>query len=210
MRQETFGVLWDVKVAAGLGTNDGANDFELVLPDESRLGGLPDSALEAAKQSAQSKNVEGYRFTLQAPSLISVLTYADDRDLRQQLYEANNQRATTSERDNPEVIRQVLRLRAEKARLLGHSHFADLVLEDRMAKRGDEARSFLTRLEEATRERFVEENQALEDFRAEQPEAPEGPMQLWDVAYYAEKLRREYLAAERHPFVLSLYEQMAP
>lgn len=170
---------------------DSTNAFELVLDDPSSLAGLPDSAIEAARASAAAKGKEGYRLTLQAPVLIPVLTYADDGKLRETLWRAHNSRAVEPATDNRPLIAQILTLRREKARLLGFANFADLVTEDRMAKSGDNARTFVEQLSEKTRAAFERENQELLAFRRrlEGPEA--APLQPWDVGYYAEKLRRE-------------------
>ena len=171
---------------------DATNDFEVIISDRGRLEGLPQSALEAALESAKAKGVEGgYRFTLQAPSYIAVLTYADDAALREQLYRAYNGRATSGERDNRGLISQILKLRAEKAALLGYANFADLNLEDRMAKTGEQAQSFVTRLKTATDAHFARENEDLNAFRR-QLEGEDAPaLNPWDVSYYAEKLRKE-------------------
>jgi oligopeptidase A len=168
---------------------DSTNAFELVLDQESKLAGLPPSALAAARQSAARKGVEGWRFTLQAPSLTPLLMYLDDRFIREQVYRAHSTRATSGEFDNRPLIRRILELRREKARLLGYRDFADLVLEDRMAQSGARALSFLEGLKQSTQARFAEENRELLEFRRsiEGPDAPE--LEPWDVAYYAEKQR---------------------
>ncbi|MGC9971041.1 MAG: M3 family metallopeptidase [Bryobacteraceae bacterium] len=168
---------------------DSTNAFELVLDHESRLAGLPPSALAAARQSAARKGVEGWRFTLQAPSLTPLLMYLDDRSIREQAYRAHSTRATSGDFDNRPLIRRILELRREKARLLGYRDFADLVLEDRMARSGARALSFLEGLRQSTQARFAEENRELLEFRRsiEGPDAPE--LEPWDVAYYAEKQR---------------------
>ncbi len=112
---------------------DATNAYELIITDEAKLSGLPESARMAARESAKSKDKDGWRFTLQAPSYTAAMTYLDDRVIRQQLWEAFNARATTGSFDNRGLIAEILRLRQEKARLLGYRDFADLVLEDRMA-----------------------------------------------------------------------------
>ena len=168
---------------------DSTNAFELVLDREDRLAGLPPSAVAAARQSAARKGVEGWRFTLQAPSLTPLLMYLDDRSIRELLYRAHSTRATRGDFDNRPLVRRVLELRGEKARLLGYRDFADLVLEDRMAHNGARALAFLEGLRHSTRARFAEENRELLEFRRslEGPDAPE--LEPWDVAYYAEKQR---------------------
>ncbi|WP_437672908.1 M3 family metallopeptidase [Sorangium sp. So ce131] len=169
---------------------DATNAFEFVVEDPARLAGLPPSAVEAARQSAEDKGVKGYRFTLQAPSYIPVLTYLDDASVRERFYRAFNTRATEGEHDNRPLIARVLELRREKAKLLGYKDFADLVLEDRMAKTGAEARRFVGTLRARTEPVFEREKEELAAFRRELegPDAP--PIAPWDVSYYAEKLRR--------------------
>jgi oligopeptidase A len=168
---------------------DATNAFELVINDESRLAGLPPSAVEAARESAKSKNVDGWRFTLQAPSYLAVMTYMDDRETREQLYRAFMRRATEGDLDNRGIITRILELRHVKAELLGFPDFADLVLDDRMAHTGERARRFLDDLSERTRSRFEQENRELAKFRAEL-EGPDAPaLEPWDVTYYAEKQR---------------------
>ncbi len=169
---------------------DATNAFEFVVEDPARLAGLPPSAVEAARQSALDKGVKGYRFTLQAPSYIPVLTHLDDASIRERFYRAFNTRATEGDHDNRPLLRRILELRREKAALLGYATFADLVLEDRMAKTGAEARRFVATLRERTEPVFAREKEELTAFRREieGPGAP--PLSPWDVAYYAEKLRR--------------------
>jgi oligopeptidase A len=163
---------------------DATNDWELLLEDESRLAGLPESARAAARASAAAKGKPGWRFTLQAPSYTALLTYLDDRAVREQAYRAYNTRAASGARDNRPLIVEILKLRREKARLLGFSDFADLVLEDRMAKRGAAAQAFLEDLRDKSVARFAEENRELETFAAA------GRLEPWDIGYWAEKQRR--------------------
>ncbi len=169
---------------------DSTNAFELVIEERARLAGLPDSAIDAARQSAAAKGLDGYRFTLQAPSYVPLVTYLDDASIRERVYRAYNARATAGEIDNRPLVSRVLELRREKAALLGFLHFADLVLDDRMAHTGAEARRFVATLRDRTEPFFAREREDLLAFRRELegPTAP--PLQPWDVAYYAEKLRR--------------------
>lgn len=162
---------------------DSTNSFELVVNDERKLAGLPPSALDAAKQSAAAKNVEGWRFTLQAPSYVPVLTYMDDEGIREQLYHAFSLRATEPGRDNRPLIERILELRKEKSSLLGFPDFADFVLHDRMAHKGQRAMTFLEELKAKTDPFFEKENGALEKFAGRK-------LQPWDVGYWAEKQRR--------------------
>ena len=169
---------------------DASNAFELLIDDEAELAGLPASALAAARDSAASKGKAGYRLTLQAPSVMAVLSYADSADLRQRIWSAFNQRATVGELDNRPLVRDILALRRRKANLLGFANFADLVTQDRMAKDGKTAQEFVAALSERTRAAFERETAELFEFRRSL-EGPESPaLRPWDVGYYSEKLRR--------------------
>jgi oligopeptidase A len=165
---------------------DATNAYELHITDESRLAGLPESAQLAARESARSKGKEGWRLTLQAPSYIAAMTYLADRSIRRQLWDASNARGTTDSFDNRPLLSEILRLRREKAHLLGYADFADLVLEERMAHTGAEAVRFLEDLHGKTVAAFERENQGLREFALglgyEQVEP-------WDIAYLAEKQR---------------------
>jgi len=161
---------------------DATNAFEMVLTEEGRLAGLPPTAVAAARQSAASKGLDGWRFTLQAPSYTPLMTYLDDASIREQVYRAFNSRSAGGAFDNRALAASILELRREKARLLGFADFADLVLEDRMAHTGARAQEFLDRLRAKTEASFRRENQELEAFAGR-------PLQPWDMAYWAEKQR---------------------
>src|SRR5207248_22212 len=120
--------------------------------DESKLAGLPPTAIAAARANAASKGLPdgNWRFTLQAPSYVPLLTYLDDSEIRQHVYHANSVRATSGPHDNREILTAVLKLRHEKANLLGFRDFADFVLEDRMAHSGQRAQEFLVDLQHKT------------------------------------------------------------
>jgi len=186
---------------------DSSNEFEILIEDEAALTGLPESAKTAARDSAQKKDKPGYRFTLQAPSVMAVLTYSADPTLRERIWRAQSTLATQGQYDNRGNVARILELRKEKAVLLGFRDFADFQLDDRMAKTGADAQRFVHELHERTQSAFERENRELLAFRRELegPEAP--PLQPWDVTYYSEKLRnarfsldeeelREYFPAE--------------
>jgi oligopeptidase A len=175
--------------------------------DDAKLG-LPDSAKAAAQDRARQKDKSGYRFTLQAPSIISVLTYAADAALRERMWRAQSTLATSGEHDNRTIVAKILELRKEKASLLGFRDFADFQLDDRMAKKGADAQRFVSELRERTQTAFERESRELYAFRCEL-EGPDAPsLQPWDITYYSEKLRkarfsldeeelRQYFPAER-------------
>jgi len=164
---------------------DSTNEFDLLIRDERKLAGLPESARAMARASAASKDLAApsWRFTLQGPSYLAVMTYLEDAEIRRQVYEAFVKRAISGEHDNRTVMQRILELRREKALLLGYRDFADLVLEDRMAHTGARAQEFLLDLKQKTETYFRKENQDLSVF------AGKGELQAWDIGYYAEKQR---------------------
>lgn len=170
---------------------DETNAFELLVTEEAKLEGLPNTATLAAAENARAKDLQGWRFTLQAPSMIPLLTYLDDAGIREQVWRAYNTRAVAGSRDNRPIIERVLELRGAKAKLLGYADFSDLVTEDRMAKTGSKARAFIDDLREKTRAAFDRENDALMEYRRKIEGADANPIQPWDVAYYAEKQRQD-------------------
>jgi oligopeptidase A len=161
---------------------DSTNAWELVLTEETKLAGLPPSAVAAARAAAEGKGLPGWRFTLQAPSYIAVMTYLDDAAIREQTWRAQNTRATSGEHDNRPLISKILALRKEKASLLGFHDFSDFVLDDRMAHNGDRALAFLDDLRQKTERRFREENRELVAFAGHE-------LPPWDISYWAEKQR---------------------
>jgi oligopeptidase A len=175
---------------------DSTNEFELLLADEASLSGLPESAKAAARENAQSKQKPGFRFTLQAPSLIALLTYADDRGIRERVWRAQSDRATFGVHDNRPLIQQILELRREKANLLGFRDFADFLLDDRMAKTGADAARFVAELRSRTEAAFERERAELLSFRKELEGDAAPPLEPWDVSYYVEKLRRARYALD--------------
>lgn len=175
---------------------DSRNAFELVVDDPARLAGLPESARAAALADARRKGLGSdeaprWRFTLQTPSIVPVLQYADDDALRRSLWEANVAVASTPPHDNLPLVREVVGLRAEKAALLGRPNFPDLVLSRRMAKTGAHALGFVTGLHARVYPRFRDDNAELEEYRARATGQPRARLAPWEIPYWAEKLRRE-------------------
>src|SRR5579872_7121809 len=173
------------KLTTKFGENvlDSTNVFDMVITDETLLAGLPQSARDAAKANAESKGLEGWRFTLHQPSYIALMTYLDDAQIREKFWHAYSNRAIEPERDNRPIIGEILRLRRAKANLLGFRDFADLVLEDRMAHNGAHAQEFLADLKRKTERRFEQENRELTEFSLK------AVLEPWDIGYYAEKQR---------------------
>lgn len=179
---------------------DATNAYELLITDEAKLSGLPESARMAARESAKSKGKDGWRLTLQGPSYTAAMTYLDNRGIRQELWEASNMRATSGSLDNRALLSEILKLRREKARLLGYRDFADLVLEERMAHTGGHAQEFLEELHRKTLPFFEKENQSLAEFGLC---TGYDAIRPWDVAYLAEKQRQalyEFDEEELRPY----------
>jgi oligopeptidase A len=169
---------------------DATNAFELVVQDRERLAGIPEDALQAAQAAAAQAGKGGWKFTLQMPSYLPVMQYARDRALRESLYRAYSTRAAEfgEERwDNTGVIRQILALRREQARLLGFGSFAELSLEPKMADSPPQVLAFLGELAMRAKPYAERDLQELERFAA--GELGLDRLEPWDVAYASEKLR---------------------
>ena len=166
------------------------NAYELQL-DESQLGGLPESTLEAYAQTAREKGKEGHIVTLHAPSFVPFMKYSTERSLRQQLYMAyNTQCMKDNEHNNEEIVKKLVNLRLERAQLLGFQTAADFVLTRRMAENSANVYRLLDQLLEAytpTALREVEEVKAL----AHETEGEDFELMPWDWAFYSEKLKQK-------------------
>lgn len=174
---------------------DSTNAWELMIRNPERLSGLPESSRAAALQSAREKGYGDnqnpvWRFTLQMPSMLPVLRYADDESLRREVWEASNA-IGTGDHENGPLIARILELRRKKAGILGFEKFADLTTRRRMLSSGKEALSFVEGLHGRIREAFQKEYRELIGFRASQTGEPERLLEPWEVPYWSEKLRRE-------------------
>ncbi|QTV05655.1 M3 family metallopeptidase [Faecalibacter bovis] len=166
------------------------NNYELLITNEEDLKGLPDYAIEQAKTEAEAKGKEGWIFTLQAPSYIPFLQYAENRSLREELFKASGRKAfQANEYNNEENIKKIAKLRFDRANLLGYKTHADYVLEERMAKTPETVVDFLNDLLVKAKPFAKKEINELADF-AKKIDAIE-TLQRWDHAYYAEKLKQE-------------------
>ena len=156
------------------------NAWTLHLRDEDDLAGLPQAVRDAAHEEAVAKGMEGWLFTLAAPSYIPFMTYSERRDLRERMYRAYGSiGGRGNENDNNEVIRRIVELRAEQARLLGYDSYCDYVLSDRMVGSLPNLRRFMQELKEAVMP------------AAKRDLADTGATAAWDFSYCAEKLRRQ-------------------
>ena len=165
------------------------NAFEMIVSDESELAGLPDGVREAAKMLAKEKGVEGWAFTLDYPSYIPFMTYAERRDLREKLSRAFGARGIQgNENDNREIVLRVANLRHQRAVLLGYASHADFVLEERMAESPEKVETFLNDLLEKAKPAAEKEFQKLKEIAASDEIER---IQKWDGSYYSEKLKQE-------------------
>ena len=172
------------------------NKYELVLDNESDLAGLPDFAKEAAAETAKQKGHEGkWVITLDYPSYVPFMTYASNRELRKELSIAFGSKAFKGdEMDNQEIVKNIVRLRNERAQLLGYNTHADFVLEERMAESADKVMNFLSEIEQYGRpgaEKDVAEVAAY----AQKLDGLDS-LKRWDFGYYSEKLKKEKYAVD--------------
>ena len=164
------------------------NNYELHITNESDLSGLPESALEAAAGLAKSKNKEGWIFTLDMPSYLPFMKYADNRDLRKEIYLAYSSKSFKGdELDNQDNIKRIISLRLETAKLLGYSCYADYVLERRMAMNQNGVYQLLDDLFEASFNKAKLEKSEVQEFAATLGFDEE--IMPWDWSYYSEKLK---------------------
>jgi oligopeptidase A len=161
--------------------------------DEAALAGLTDSAKAQMKQAAEAKGLEGWLITLEFPSYYAVMTYADDRALREEVYTAYSTRASdqgpnAGQNDNGPVMAEILDLRQELAHLLGFAHFSDLSLATKMAESTPQVLGFLRDLAKRSKPFAAQDLEELKAFAAERGVAD---LQSWDVGYFSEKLREQ-------------------
>ncbi|MFO7999852.1 MAG: M3 family metallopeptidase [Marinilabilia sp.] len=164
------------------------NDFRLHLTNKEDLAGLPEDVIEAAAQRAKSENKEGWVFTLQIPSYLPFMKYADNRSLREKMFKAYTTRGNKGDKhDNNEIIKKTVTLRLERARLLGYSNHAEYILTERMAKSPERVNNFLDNLLKAALPAAKEDVKAVEEHARKL--GFNDTLQRWDFAYYSEKLK---------------------
>ncbi len=166
------------------------NAYELLITDEMDLGGLPGSIVEMAAQTAKSKDKEGWLFNLQYPSYVPFLKYTDNRILREQMFRASSSRGNHgNEFDNNAVIKRIVELRLEKARLLGFKTHAEYKLQERMAETPEKVTQFLDDLHLESKPFAINEFAEVQEYA--EKNGFDGTIQRWDWAYYSEKLKLE-------------------
>jgi oligopeptidase A len=175
---------------------DATNAFAYVVVDQSELAGLPADAIEAARESAKADGQAGWKFTLQAPSYMPVMQYADHQPLRELMYRAYVTRASELgakiEWDNSAVIKRILERRKESAALLGYNSYAEVSLAAKMAETPNDVVNFLNEMAAKSRPFAEQDWQELKMFAREQFNMAE--VNAWDVGYVSEKLRQQRYA----------------
>ena len=172
---------------------DSTHAWSKLITDETELAGLPESALAQAKQMAQAKEQEGWLFTLDLPSYLPVMSYADSQALREEVYTAYATRASELSNegkfDNAPLISEILALRHEMAQILGFDNYAELSVATKMAESGQQVVDFLDDLAVKSKPSAEQDLADLKAF-AKQEHGIES-LNAWDVGYYAEKLREQ-------------------
>ncbi len=172
---------------------DATNAWSKHIGDVAELAGLPETAIEQAAQAARQRELDDYLVTLDFPSYYAVMTYADKRELREEVYRAYSTRASDQgenpKLDNSENMGKILELRQEKAKLLGFNNYAELSLDTKMADSPDQVLSFLNELAEKSRPFALKEFAELKDFAKQ--ELAIDDLQAWDVGYASEKLKQQ-------------------
>ncbi len=173
---------------------DATNAWEYVTADPAELAGLPESALENARQDALAKGygteeAPQWRFTLQFTSVQPVLTFADSEELRRRIWLASNAKGT-GEFDNEPLIHRILHLREEKAAMLGYAKYSDYATSRRMAGSGDRALGFIDDLHDKVKAAFLREQESIRLFAEKASGTPMPVMAPWNIPYWSEKQRK--------------------
>ncbi|HBI40067.1 MAG TPA: peptidase M3 [Tenacibaculum sp.] len=172
------------------------NDFEMHVTKESDLTGLPESAKEGAKMLAKQRNKEGWVITLDYPSYVPFMTYADNRELRKTLSIAFGKKGfQKNEFNNENIVLQITRLRHERANLLGYKTHAHFVLEERMAETPETVFKFLNDILEKAKPAAEQEFLNLENYAKELDGIDR--LEKWDSAYYSEKLKKKLFSLDQ-------------
>lgn len=171
-------------------TVDDRKTFFHHITDASVLSGMPESDRQSAQAEATRRKLPGFIFTLSPPSYMAILRYCTDRSVRRLFYETETALASKGRHDNRPVVLEILRLRQEKAGLLGFDHFADYALQMRMARSVPDIQRITGPFARAAKRKAVKEMQELSAFANEQA------LQLWDVPFWREKMKRRKFAID--------------
>ena len=172
---------------------DATESWSMHIKNSKHLHGLPESALQQAQEAAKSKGLDGYLLKLDFSCYHSVMTFAEKSDLRQEIYQAFNTRASDQgpyggQFDNTQVMEELVGLRHKLANLVGFDHYADYSVATKMADSGRAVEMFLSDLAKGCKPQAEADMQQLQKFATES--GGPTPMNAWDVAYYSEKLRQ--------------------
>lgn len=176
---------------------DATMGWDKVIEDVNQLKGLPESALQAAQQSAQTKGLTGYRFTLEIPSYLPVMTYCENRALREEMYRAYVTRASdqgpnAGKWDNSAIMEEIMQLRVELAKLLDFNCYTELSLATKMAENPQQVLDFLDNLAQRSKAQGEKELAELSTFCKQEFDVNQ--LEAWDIAFYSEK-QKQYLYA---------------
>lgn len=176
---------------------DAAQAFTIHIIDSQRVAGIPEHALNTARELAEEKGLDGYVFTLEYPSYQAVITYAEDRALREEIYQAyvtkaSDQGPKAGLFDNTALMNEMLALRHEKAQLLGFNNYAELSLATKMASSTNQVMEFMDDLVARVRHQAEDEFAALKEFAAEKCDIK--LPQPWDISYLSEKRKQDLFA----------------
>lgn len=165
------------------------NAYTINITNADELKGMPDWAINGAKEAATEAGQEGYLITLHAPSYIPVLTYCQNRELREKLWRASSSKAFNGEFSNQDNVKQIVALRAQLAQLLGYKTYADFALENRMAGSIDAVNKLLNDLYEASYDAAKNDVAVIQEYA--KANGFEGQLQSWDFGFWSEKYRME-------------------
>ena len=167
------------------------NDFKLIIENEEDLAGLPEGLISGAAEAAKQNEMEGkWVFTLQKPSWIPFLTYSPKRELREKLYKAMYNRGDNdNDQDNKNIIAEIVKLRDQRAKLLGFENFAQYVIDNNMAKTPENVYDFLHQVWNPAIEVAKKERDEMQQMI--KAEGGDFKLQSWDWWYYSEKLRKQ-------------------
>ncbi len=174
---------------------DATNAWTKLIIDKEVLVGLPETALTLASETAQNQKKEGWIITLQFPSYLAIMTYAENRELLKGLYTAFSTRASDlgdgeGGWDNSQIMEQILALKHEKARLLGFNNFSELSLATKMAEKPEDVTEFLENLADKSLSHAQTDYSELKEFAKQQHDLDD--LQAWDIGFYSEKMRQHY------------------
>lgn len=168
------------------------NAFTLHVTDSTELAGLPAYVIAAGASEAKSRNLEGWVFTLQYPSMGPFMQFSANRELREKMWRASNTKCIGGENDNQAIVKRIAELRVQEANLLGHKLYSDYALEDRMAKNTETVNNFLNDLLVKSLPFAKKDVAAIQKYANEN--GLKGKLMPWDFSYYSEKLKNEKYA----------------